>query len=104
MLLRKDSNNDAVTDLNVEKVYGDLRDKSVVFLAVQGCDRIYHCAALVSTVDGDRHFYREIYDCNVIGTQNILNAALHEGVVKVVVSGSFSAVGHDPNRPSDETI
>jgi nucleoside-diphosphate-sugar epimerase len=104
VLLRKGSNNSAVDNLEVERIYGDLRDKSSVLNAVRGCDRIYHCAALVSTLDGDKNFYREIYDCNVIGTQNLLEGALKEGVEKVVVSGSFSAVGHHPSQPSDETI
>lgn len=101
VLLRQGSNNRAVENLDLERVYGDLRDRSSVIAAVPGCDRIYHYAALVSTLDGDQNFYREIYDCNVVGTQNLLNAALDEGVTKVVVSGSFSAVGHHPSQPSD---
>lgn len=104
VLLREGSNNSAVNSLNVERVYGDLRDFPSVIAAVRGCDRIYHCAALVSTIDGDAYFKRKIYDCNVLGTSNILHAALDTGVAKVVVSGSFSAIGHNPSRPSDETL
>ena len=47
---------------------------------------------------------REIFENNVIGTRNLLRAALDAGVSRVVVSGSLSAVGHDPNRPSDESM
>jgi nucleoside-diphosphate-sugar epimerase len=104
VLLREGSNNSAVDSLDVERVYGDLRDFPSVIAAVRECDRIYHCAALVSTLDGDAHFKREIYDCNVVGTSNILRAALDAGVAKVVVSGSFSAVGHNPSHPSDESV
>jgi nucleoside-diphosphate-sugar epimerase len=34
----------------------------------------------------------------------VLRAALEAGVSRVVVTGSFSAVGHDPTRPVDETV
>ncbi|MBC6480957.1 MAG: NAD-dependent epimerase/dehydratase family protein [Hormoscilla sp. GM7CHS1pb] len=104
VLLREGSNNTAVESLDVERVYGDLRDFTGMKAAVRGCDRIYHCAAKVSTLDGDTLLKREIYDCNVLGTLHILQAALEAGVSKVVVSGSFSAVGHNPEKPSDETV
>ena len=35
---------------------------------------------------------------------NLLRAAHEAGVTRVVVTGSLSAVGNDPNRPSDETV
>lgn len=104
VLLRKESNSAALDNLDVERVWGDLRDFPSAVRAVRGCDRIYHCAANVSTLDGDANFKQEIYDCNVRGTAHILRAALDAGVSKVVVSGSFSAVGHDPEKPSDETV
>lgn len=104
VLLREGSNNNAVDGLDVERSYGDLRNFDATLAAVQGCDRIYHCAANVSTLDGDANFQQEIYDCNVLGTIHLLRAALQAKVSKVVVTGSFSAVGHHPSRPSDETI
>jgi len=101
VFLRKGSNNAALEGLAVERVYGDLRDASQVKAAVRGCERIYHCAAKLSTTGGSE---REIFDCNVMGTRNLLRAALETGVSRVVVSGSLSAVGHDPARPSDEDV
>lgn len=98
-LLRKESNNAALEGLDVEPVYGDLREPASLAAAVRGCGRIHHCAAQVSTIPGGE---REIFENNVIGTRNLLRAALEAGVSRVVVSGSLSAVGHDPNRPSDE--
>jgi nucleoside-diphosphate-sugar epimerase len=56
---------------------------------------------MLSTTAGNE---REIFDCNVIGTRNLLRAALEAGVSRVVVSGSLSAVGNDPARPSDESV
>ena len=104
VLLRQGSNNAAVERLNVEKVYGDLRNSARIKTVVKGCDRVYHCAAKVSILNNDPILEREIYDCNVLGTKHILQAALEHSVSKVVVTGSFSGVGHNPEKPSDETI
>ena len=100
VLLRPSSDNSTLDGLAVERVFGDLRDEASVRSAVQGCSQIYHAAALVSTVDRNR---KDIYETNVIGTRNILNAARAHGAEKVVVSGSLSATGHTGARPCDET-
>jgi nucleoside-diphosphate-sugar epimerase len=107
VLLRRGSDNAAVDGLDVERVWGDLRDASAVDLAVKGCRRVYHAAAKVSTIMGNAEHKREIYDSNVTGTRHIVESSLRHGVDKVVVTGSFSAVGydhHDTSRPSDEEM
>jgi nucleoside-diphosphate-sugar epimerase len=101
VLARRDSNNEALRGLDVEWAWGDLRDPDAVRAAVRGVERAYHCAAKVSSGEGRQ---REIYECNVLGTRHLLGAALESGVRRVVVTGSFSAVGHLPDRPADETV
>jgi nucleoside-diphosphate-sugar epimerase len=101
VLLRAGSNNAAVERLDVERCYGDIRDAEAMRRAVRGCRRVHHCAAKISTVRGGE---RDIFECNVIGTRNVLDAARAEGVARVVVTGSLSAVGHLPGRPVDETV
>jgi nucleoside-diphosphate-sugar epimerase len=101
VLVRPESDNQALDGLDVERVPGDLRDVATVRAAVAGASRIYHCAARISTA---RRGEREIFECNVIGTRHVLRAALESGVSRVVVTGSLSAVGHDPSRPSDEMV
>jgi nucleoside-diphosphate-sugar epimerase len=103
VLARRDSDNGALDGLGVEVTWADLRDLAATRAAVRGCERVYHCAAKVSTSEGPRRAIREIYESNVLGTRNLLRAALETGVVRVVVSGSFSAVGHVPGRASDES-
>jgi nucleoside-diphosphate-sugar epimerase len=100
-LLREKSNTAGVEGLPIERAWGDLRDAAAVQDAVRGCRQVYHCAAKVSSASRD---HREIYDTNVIGTRHVLAAALAAGVGRVVVSGSFSAVGHVPGGASDETV
>ncbi|HMY56886.1 MAG TPA: NAD-dependent epimerase/dehydratase family protein [Pseudomonadota bacterium] len=107
VLLRAGSNNSAVDGLSVDRIYGDLRDPRAVDEAVKGCVRIYHTAAKVSTIYGNAAHKREIYDSNVVGTRNLLAAALQHGVSRVVVTGSFSAIGYDhdnPTHPANEDM
>ncbi len=107
VLVRGGSNNEATAGLEVERTEGDLRNREDVGGAVAGCETIYHCAAKISTSYGTRQQRREIFECNVLGTRNLLDAARTHGVQKVVVSGSLSAVGDDlddPKKPCDESI
>jgi 3beta-hydroxysteroid-4beta-carboxylate 3-dehydrogenase (decarboxylating) len=103
VLVRPGSDNRAVDALGkqVERVDGDLRDLAALRRAVSGVERIYHCAALLSTVEGTE---QELFASNVLGTKNLLQAARDQEVQRVVVTGSFSAVGHRHDRPSDETV
>lgn len=94
----------AVAGLDVECITGDLRNPANCRDAVRGCKHVHHCAALVSTLNGSRRHKQDIFECNVLGTRNLLQAALEHGVERVVVTGSLSAVGYDPTRPSDESM
>ena len=97
----------ALDGLALERVTGDLRDPAAVAAAVRGCERVYHTGAIVSTVTGDAAHRQAIFATNVLGTKHVLDAAREAGVKKVVASGSFSAVGYDPDdptRPSNESM
>jgi len=104
VMVRRGPDNGALDGLPLERFEADLRDAQGVDKAVAGCARIYHCAALVSTIEGDAAHKRQVYDTNVGGTRHILQAALRHGLDKVVVSGSLSATGHDGDRPSHEDM
>jgi nucleoside-diphosphate-sugar epimerase len=113
VLLREGDNNEAVdaiekaTDRKVERVMGDLRDLPLLQKGLKDCETAFHVAAKVSTVSGSADDLKDLYECNVIGTGNLLRAAREAGTKRTVVSGSFSAVGYDlndPSKPSDETM
>ncbi|MDE0680334.1 MAG: NAD-dependent epimerase/dehydratase family protein [Gammaproteobacteria bacterium] len=107
VLLRHEDNNEGLEGLDVERAYGDIRDLNATRRAIEGCQGVYHVAAKVSTIDGTRAHRRELYECNVLGTRNVLQAAREYEAGRVVVTGSFSAVGYaldDPSAPSDETM
>ena len=100
-LVRAGSDNRGLDGLPVELAYGDLRDRPTLDAAVAGVDRIFHVAAKVSTVEHDS---REVFESNVLGTRNLLAAAKRAGTGRVVVTGSFSAVGHRRGELSDESM
>lgn len=67
----------------VRFVIGDVRDAQSVRDAMQGVDYIFHAAAL-KQVPSCEFFPMEAVKTNVIGTDNVLHAAINEGVEKVV--------------------
>src|SRR5262249_35402723 len=101
VLLRPESDNSPTDDLDVERVFGDLRDTASLEAATKGCHAVYHCAAQLSTASGGE---QEIFASNVLGTRNLLDAARRNGVGRVVVTGSLSATGHRLDAPTDESV
>lgn len=62
---------------------GDVRDERSVRDAMRGVDYVFHAAAL-KQVPSCEFFPMEAVRTNVIGTDNVLHAAIDEGVEKVV--------------------
>ncbi|WP_086349813.1 polysaccharide biosynthesis protein [Candidatus Enterococcus clewellii] len=62
---------------------GDVRDYNSVQNAMHGVDYIFHAAAL-KQVPSCEFFPMEAVKTNVIGTENVLNAAIQEKVKKVI--------------------
>ncbi|MCY4007477.1 MAG: NAD-dependent epimerase/dehydratase family protein [Rhodobacteraceae bacterium] len=107
VFVRQQSKNESLQHLDVEVAYGDLRNLREVRKAMEGCQGVYHVAAKVSTIKGNRTHRREIFDCNVMGTRNVLQAAKETEAGRTVVTGSFSAVGYNlenPSLPSNEMM
>ncbi|MSR51873.1 MAG: NAD-dependent epimerase/dehydratase family protein [Gemmataceae bacterium] len=79
----------------VEQVRGDLGDALAIAKAADGCDAIFHVAAKAG-VWGP---WREYYQANVVGTQNVLAACRTHGIRKLVYTSSPSVTfaGVDQN-------
>ena len=90
---------EGLAGLEVETIEGDLRDENSLRTAVDGCDRVYHVAALVSIRSSDKE---ALTDVNVMGTRRLLDACRDAGVKRIVHTSSFGAVGSNPNGPSTE--
>lgn len=70
---------------------GDVRDYSSIATAMHGVDYVFNAAAL-KQVPSCEFFPMEAVKTNVIGTENVLNAAITYGVSKVVCLSTDKAV------------
>ena len=70
-------------------VDGDVRDRTALERAAIGCDAIAHSAALVSIW---RRRREDFDDVNVGGLRNVLAAADHHRIQRIVYTSSFLAL------------
>jgi len=88
-----------VEELPVEVITGDLRDPASLQRAVGGCGIVFHVA-------GDYRLWaknpRELYDSNVEGTRNLLDAARTAGIERVVYTSTVGAIGIPRSGLGDE--
>jgi nucleoside-diphosphate-sugar epimerase len=85
--------------LQLEIVIADLLDLSSLREAIDGCDLVFHCAAVVRE-SGDRD---EFFRTNVKGTENILKVSSDTGVKKFIHFSSIAVYGMNPPERADET-
>lgn len=72
-------------------VIGDVRDKNSVMDVMRSVDYVFHAAALKQVPTGE-FFPMELVQTNIIGTQNIFDAAETHGVKKVILLSTDKAV------------
>jgi UDP-glucose 4-epimerase len=70
---------------------GDVRDYSSIYQALKGVDYVFHAAAL-KQVPSCEFYPMEAVKTNVMGTENVLNAAIAQKVSRVVVLSTDKAV------------
>jgi dihydroflavonol-4-reductase len=89
VLLRPTSQTKLFEGLAVERALGDLRDPASLDKALAGVRTVYHVAADYRLWARDP---REIYESNVQGTRNLLDAARHANVEKFVYTSTVGTV------------
>lgn len=90
ILRRPDSDLRAIGNADVEHCLGDVRDPQSIARAIKGCDTVFHTAAVVSYWPKERE---RMYDVNINGTRNIVQACLESGIERFVHTSSVAAVG-----------
>lgn len=80
-------------DFDVEVVQGDVQDPASVRAAMAGVRRVVHCAGVVSYWQKKAAWQHEV---NVLGTQNVLDAAAEAGAERVLLTSSIAAIGAVP--------
>jgi dihydroflavonol-4-reductase len=101
VLMRVSSTNRAIADLSLEYVTGDLRDPASLDRAMKGVKRVFHVAA-------DYRLWarrsKEIYDSNVGGTKNLLEAAKRTGIEQLIYTSTVATIAVDrPQHPNEFT-
>ena len=91
-LLRGNKLDKSTFDL-IQFINGDVRDFETVNSAVKGCDIIFHFAAVLG-VDIVADNPVETMDVEVIGTRNIVNAAMQNNVQQVLYASTSGIYGH----------
>ena len=101
-LRRTTSRLDALAGLDPEFAIGDVLDKVSLSAAMDGCDLVFHAAAVSQYW---RNKPETIYAANVEGTRNVLRAAQAQGVRRVVFTSSVAVLGVPTERGQclDET-
>jgi dihydroflavonol-4-reductase len=101
VLMRASSTNRAIADLSLEYVTGDLRDPASLDRAMKDVKRVFHVAA-------DYRLWarrsQDIYDSNVGGTKNLLDAAKRAGVEQLIYTSTVATIAVDrPKLPNELT-
>jgi dihydroflavonol-4-reductase len=99
-LVRPHSDCRNLAGLPVEVVYGDIRVRESLDRGMRGCSVLFHLAA-------DYRLWalraNEIYETNVVGTRNVMLAAINAGVERIVYTSSVATLGLTANgKPADE--
>lgn len=89
VLLRPASQTRAIEGLAVERMTGDLRDAASLVRALEGVSRVYHVAADYRLWARDP---QEIYESNVTGTRNLLEAARRARVERFIYTSTVATV------------
>ena len=84
---------------NIVAFKGDITDKASVMVAIKGCDKVMHAAAIAKLSAKDNSIF---YSVNVEGTRNILDASLAAGVKKFVFTSSGAVIGPSGKYPMSE--
>jgi UDP-glucose 4-epimerase len=81
----------ALNNSKLKFYIGDVRDYDSTHQAMKGVDYVFHAAAL-KQVPSCEFYPMEAVRTNVIGTENVMNAATANGVKRVVVLSTDKAV------------
>ena len=89
-------------NLDVEQVVGDVLDPASLEHAMHGVETVYHLAGIISILPGRNPL---VWRVNVEGTRNVLEAARHASIRRLLYTSSIHAIAHAPHGVAmDETL
>jgi dihydroflavonol-4-reductase len=99
VLARPASDRRNLAELPVEIAIGAMEDVPSLARAVLGCRYLFHVAADYRLWVPDP---RAMYRANVVGTRELMNAALAGGIERIVYTSSVATLGIVPGGSADE--
>jgi nucleoside-diphosphate-sugar epimerase len=84
---------------DVDIAIGDLRDRESVEQAVEGIDLVYHLAAVFRS---ENVWRQEMWETNVQGTENLLEASVKAGVQRFIHCSTVGVHGDIKKPPANE--
>jgi dihydroflavonol-4-reductase len=102
VLVRSSAKAEPLVALGCEPVIGDLSDTAAIASGLEGCDAVIHGAAIYK-VGIPESEHRAMYEANVLGTENVLRAALEAKTPKVVYVSTIGAYGNTHGEVVDES-
>ena len=88
--VRRESNLSGIADLAVERCYGDVREPDAMRRAVDGCEIVYHCAAVFSYWG---YSLQDMESTARVGVLTAIDAARDAGVRRMVLTSSTAVLG-----------
>ncbi|OSQ41331.1 NAD-dependent epimerase/dehydratase family protein [Thalassospira sp. MCCC 1A01428] len=85
-----------------ELIIGDICDSDAVRDAIEGCDGVFHLAA-VASVQKSIECWGETHGVNSLGAVNVFEAARNAGKIPVVFASSAAIYGNNTTIPVSET-
>ncbi len=79
----------------VDWLVGDICDRKLVEAAMQGVSHVVHMAALLHINNPGPHLAAEYERVNVKGTETVVEAALRQGVERMVFISTIAVYGYD---------
>jgi dihydroflavonol-4-reductase len=101
-LVRAPGGAGALAEIGCELVEGGLSDTEAIRRGTEGTDAVIHGAA-VYEVGIPKRERGAMYDANVLGTENVLRAALSAGTPKVLYISTTAAFGNTRGKIVDES-
>lgn len=101
-LVRSPEKAEALRSSGCELIEGDLSSVEAIRRGVQGCDAVVHVGA-VYKVGIPKSEHAAMYEANVTGTENVLDAAIEVHVPRIVHVSTVGVFGNTHGKVVDET-
>lgn len=84
----------SIAELPIKYIQGDIRDKNFLLKVFKGAEYVYHLAGIISIKDDNKDL---LYDVNVEGTRNVVEACKETCVKRLLYTSSIHAL-YEPRK------